>query len=331
MYCVRETLVVRGRISCVLCDLAAFFLSFIDTVLDTFSLWTCYGILRLTKVEDRWVWKSDVIRLSNVTMMACVDSRWPPYEPPGDYFLKPSRPPMHFPRTHEYNPYQQQGSVLYLKYKLKNRQNLLLGHELFRSISSDCSCDLCSDYENDLNPRQTFEPEGRSFTVLFLCSFFGFNWVTSFCFGFNNWSINRESLALTMLHNNHLLLHYELFSSFRKHDQLERCNELSEFPREGRFFLLINVDSLHDKCSLFKFMMPNGMTTFEHGQFSIKREYYLIVCLLWHYNLLLRIIYHYFCVLLKFILSNRLDDKLIQTFCIKWKYLREICIKITLV
>ena len=107
-------------------------------------------------------------------MMACVDSRWPLYEPPGGYFLKPTRPPTYFPRTYEYNPYQQQGSVLYLKYKLKNRQSLLMGHDLFRSIANDYSCDLDGDYENDLSPRQAFGQEGRSFTVLF-CVLFGFN------------------------------------------------------------------------------------------------------------------------------------------------------------
>ena len=123
--------------------------------------------------------------------------------------------------------------------------------------------------------------------------------------------LSGRCVALTMRHNNHLLLHYELFSSFRMINWNVATNCLNS-QGKGRFFLLVNADSLHDQCSLFIFMMPNGMTTFVHGQFSIKREYYLIVYL--HYNLLLRIIYHYFCVLLKFILSNRVNNKLIQTF-----------------
>ena len=40
-----------------------------------------------------------------------------------------------------------------------------MGHDLFRSIANDYSCDLDGDYENDLNPRQAFGQEGRSFTV----------------------------------------------------------------------------------------------------------------------------------------------------------------------
>ena len=42
-----------------------------------------------------------------------------------------------------------------------------MGHDLFRSIANDYSCDLDGDYENDLSPRQAFGQEGRSFTVLF--------------------------------------------------------------------------------------------------------------------------------------------------------------------
>ena len=82
-----------------------------------------------------------------------------------------------------------------------------------------------------------------------------------------------------MRHDDHLL-HYELFSSFKIYDQLKRCNEASQFPRDETFFFCLYVDSLHDQYTLFIFMMPNGMTTFAHGQFSIKREYYLIVYLL---------------------------------------------------
>ena len=92
-------------------------------------------------------------------MMACLYSRWPPYELySGGHFVKPTVSQKYLQRR--FNEYHhsnhQQGSGVCLTYNLKKKQGLLFG-DVHRFMSHD----LESDHEEDFDPRQGFRQLGK--------------------------------------------------------------------------------------------------------------------------------------------------------------------------